>query len=147
MFIGLRPAVNVSPANVNQYRDWHRLTLLTDNLVDVSAKASSRFSIDNTVSIYAANVNVKTNASQESSVAYVFPSETETVDTLQLQAHGINIYQQFRGVFFRDYQSYTFGGANIVTPEDKGAYMMNMCLNFYWVSLFLFKESFCMKFQ
>jgi len=128
MFIGLRPAVNISPANVNQYRDWHRLTLLTDNLVDVSATAGSRFSIDNTVSIYAASVNVKTNRSEESSVQYVFPSETETVDTLQLQAHGINIYQTFRAVFFRDYQSYTFGGANIVTPEDKGAYMMNMCL-------------------
>jgi hypothetical protein len=30
--------------------------------------------------------------------------------------------------FYRDYMTYTYGGPNINTPEDKGALMVNFCL-------------------
>ncbi len=128
MFTGLRPAVNVSSSNVNQYRDWHRLTLLTDVKVDLTANANSDVMTDDTVAFNAGGVKHKTNSSQEVSESLVYPRFTETIDTLQLQAHGINIYSTFRAAFFRDYQSFTFGGANIITPEDLGACMLNFCL-------------------
>lgn len=128
MFTGLRPAVNIAASNPNQYRDWHRLTLLTDQNVDLTAKANSDVMTDDTVAFGAVSLKHKTNFSQEASGTLTFPLFTETIDTLQLQAHGINIYSTFKAQFFRDYQSYTFGGANIVTPEDLGAMMMNFCL-------------------
>lgn len=128
MFTGIRPAVNISASNPNQYRDWDRLTLLTDMQVDQTAIANSDVMTDDTVAFGAGGLKHKTNFSQEVSNSLIFPLSTPTVDTLQLQAHGINIYSTFKAQFFRDYQSYTFGGANIVTPEDPGAFMLNFCL-------------------
>jgi hypothetical protein len=126
MFVGLRPAVNISAANPNQYRDWHRLTLLTDNLIESSAKSTHKVVIDDTAALD--SVKSKSATSQQVVERLSFPVHTETVDTLQLQAHGINIFSTFKAQFFRDYMSYTFGGANIVTPEDLGALMLNFCL-------------------
>jgi hypothetical protein len=83
---------------------------------------------DDTVAFNATSAKHKTNYSQERAEQLSYPLFTETIDTLQLQAHGINIYNTFKAAFFRDYQSYTFGGANIVTPEDLGAMMLNFCL-------------------
>jgi hypothetical protein len=128
MFVGLRPAVNVSAANPNQYRDWHRLTKMDDNVIDITAKSHSDVMIDDTVAFNAASAKHKTAFSQESIERISFPSHTETVDTLQLQAHGISIFSTFKAQFFRDYMTYTFGGANVITPEDPGAMMLNFCL-------------------
>ena len=127
MFLGLRPAVNVASSNPNQYRDWHHLTLLTDSVVQESASSKQNLAADNTAAINAAN-NLVTLTSQVQTSQINVPLATETVDSLQLQAHGINIFQQFKAQFFRDYLSYTFGGANLNTPDDQGAYMMNFCL-------------------
>ncbi|QYB17572.1 major capsid protein [Pacmanvirus S19] len=128
MCVGLRPAVNISASNTNQYRDWHRLTLLTDNVIETASKSHSDVMIDDTVAFNATSAKHKTSYSMESAERLVFPSFTETIDTLQLQAHGINIFSTFAAQFFRDYMSYTFGGANVITPEDLGAYMLNFCL-------------------
>jgi hypothetical protein len=128
MFVGLRPTQNVAVSNVNQYRDWHRLTLLTDNVIDVPSRASVKMTIDDSVAFNSTAGKVKTSSSHNTAERVVFPSYTETIDTLQLQAHGINIFQSYKSQFFRDYMSYTFGGQNINTPEDKGAYMLNFCL-------------------
>jgi hypothetical protein len=128
MFVGLRPAVNVSTANVNQYRDWHRLTLMTDNVISTDSKTRGDVMIDDTVAFNAASAKHKTFYHQESDERLVYPVVTETIDTLQLQAHGINIFSTYKAQFFRDYLSYTFGGANINTPEDQGAMMLNFCL-------------------
>ena len=128
MFVGLRPTQNVAVANVNQYRDWHRLTLLTDNVIDVPARSNMKVAIDDTVAFNSTAGKIKTASSHNTAERVGFPSYTETIDTLQLQAHGINIFQSYKSQFFRDYMSYTFGGQNINTPEDKGAYMLNFCL-------------------
>jgi len=129
MFVGLRPAINIDSANTNQYRDWHRLTLMTDNVIDVSSVSQSDVMIDDSVAFNnAGSVKHKTNTSYGSTEKVTYPVATETLDTLQLQAHGINIFSTFKAQFFRDYLSYTFGGANIITPEDLGAMMLNFCL-------------------
>lgn len=128
IFTGLRPAANISSTNVNQYRDWHRLTLLTDNVIDVTSKSTGDVMIDDTVAYNAVSEKHKIFSAQEQIERLVFPVATETIDTLQLQAHGINIFSTYKAQFFRDYLSYTFGGANIITPEDQGAMMLNFCL-------------------
>ena len=129
LYTGLRPAVNVAASNVNQYRDWHRLTLLTDNNIDLTANSHTDVVTDDSIAFNdLTNLKHKTSSSQQRSEQLSYPVVTETIDTLQLLAHGISIYSTFKAQFFRDYQSYTFGGANIITPEDQGAMMMNFCL-------------------
>jgi hypothetical protein len=127
IYVGLRPSVNVSAANVNQYRDWHKLTLLTDNLIDVSSKASGKVVIDDAEDINSA-LKSKNIFSQQTSERYNYPVSTDTIDSLTLRAHGIAIYNNFKAEFFRDYLSYIYGGTNIITPEDPGALMLNFCL-------------------
>lgn len=128
MFTGLRPAANISSTNPNQYRDWHRLTLLTDEVINVGANSLSDVMTDDTVAWNAASVKHKTNFTRFQSERILYPKYTQTIDNLQLQAHGINIFQQYNTPFFRDYLPYTFGGVNIVTAEDPGAMMLNFCL-------------------
>jgi hypothetical protein len=133
MFVGLRPSINIDASNTNQYRDWHRLTRLTDNIINVPAASHGDVMIDDTVAFNAAisgsnAYKHKTFSAQESTERLVYATETETIDTLQLQAHGINIYSTFKAAFYRDYLSYNYGGVNLTTPEDKGALMVNFCL-------------------
>ena len=128
MFVGLRPAQNVAAANPNQYRDWHNLTLLTDQQLDVTASSQAEVMTDDGVAFNAVSIKHKYATSRTTSNSVVFPNSTETVDTLQLQAHGIQIFATTRAAFYRDYLPYTFGGSNIVTPEDRGALMLNFCL-------------------
>lgn len=128
IYLGLRPTINISSSNANQYRDWHRLSLVSDDYSCTSARTHSDVMIDDTVAFNAASAKHKTNFCQDLSERLVFTNYTETVDTLQLQAHGINIFSTFKAQFFRDYLSYTFGGANVNTPEDPGALMLNFCL-------------------
>jgi hypothetical protein len=128
MFVGLRPAVNISSSNTNQYRDWHRLTLMTDQVINQASTSHGDVMIDDTVAFNAASIKHKTFTAQEVSERIIYPVATETIDTLQLQAHGINIFSTFKSAFYRDYMPYTFGGTNINTPEDQGALMLNFCL-------------------
>jgi hypothetical protein len=128
MFVGLRPTANIASSNVNQYRDWHRLTAMTDNSIDITATSVGEAMADDTVAFNATNAGHKYFSSQQVSERLVYPVATETIDTLHLQAHGINIFNTTKAAFFRDYIPYTFGGANIITPEDPGAMMMNFCL-------------------
>lgn len=128
MYVGLRPSVNIASTNTNQYRDWHRLTLLTDRTIELTARSNSAAVIDDTVAYNAGNGKTKTAFSQLSIDRLSFPVFTETIDTLQLQAHSINIFQTLSSKFFRDYLPYTYGGVNVTTPEDPGALMLNFCL-------------------
>lgn len=49
------------------------------------------------------------------------PTNVATLDTVSIQAHGINIYQPFPSKFFNAYMPYHYGGPNITSPEDIGA--------------------------
>ena len=58
----------------------------------------------------------------------VTQSHASTLDSLTIQAHGINIYNAFPSGFFNSYTSYHFGGPNINTPEDIGCLFVPFCL-------------------
>lgn len=53
---------------------------------------------------------------------------TNTLDTVTIKAHGINIYDTFPQKFFNAYTSYHYGGPNINTPEDAGLCFIPFCL-------------------
>ncbi len=128
MFIGMRPKFNISASNPNQYRDWHNLTLLTDNSCDSSATAHSQVMTDDAVPFNDVSIKHKFAFSQELSERTVFPSSTDTIDTLQLPAHGITIYMQVRRPFYRDYLPWVFGEEKLITPYDLGAFCMTFNL-------------------
>ncbi len=55
-------------------------------------------------------------------------SYVPTIDSITIQAHGINIYNNFPSGFFTSYTSYHYGGPNINTPEDIGCLFIPFCL-------------------
>ena len=135
MYVGLRPAwnivdpVNTAPAattaqpstttpstisigNLNSWRDWHRMTRQVD----------ARFT---------GNVG-GLSAAAAADAAGLTPDfswlPVSTVDGLSLQAHGITIFDAFQDIFYSEYMPYNYGGAALNTPNDHGAFFVNMAL-------------------
>lgn len=48
------------------------------------------------------------------------PVYARTMDTINISAHGIEIYNNFPSKFYNAYLSYHYGGPNINTPTDHG---------------------------
>lgn len=46
---------------------------------------------------------------------------TPTLDTINVSAHGIDIYKEFPAAFFNAYTPYHYGGPNINAPRDVGS--------------------------
>lgn len=146
IFAGVRPAFNIvnptlsgigaSSGNLNAWRDWHRLTRLNDRYIDQSAKAGSLLPTGNAdptaltiTAIAGAEANGGTRqTSQIQSRRLTYVQSTKTLTTVQIQAHGIDIFQSTNAEFFSDYMPYHYGGYNVTTPEDEGAMMVNFCL-------------------
>lgn len=51
-----------------------------------------------------------------------------TLDTINIAAHGIDIYKQFPANFFNQYTAYHYGGPNINAPKDVGSLFIPFCL-------------------
>ena len=122
MFVGLQPTFNVKEAttasglvtggNVNTWRDWHRMTRQIEATCD--------------------DLTIATTATVASRRGAVDPAKywlpVPTVDSLSLVTHGINIFDNFSDLFFSAYSPYHYGQSTITTPEDVGAYFVNMSL-------------------
>jgi hypothetical protein len=129
MFLGVRPTFNISVDNPNQYRDWHHFSSMVDNTIDVPAQAASRMDVTpGSAWSVAPTTAVPASGSQFSVERDVYAVEVATIDFIKVTAHGITLFDTYASSFFRDYLSYTFGGPNLNTPEDKGALFVNFCL-------------------
>jgi hypothetical protein len=53
---------------------------------------------------------------------------TPMTRTLKIDAHGIPIYNELPAQFFNNYTPLVYGGANITSPTDPGAYFIPFCL-------------------
>jgi len=142
IFAGIRPKFNqkaavrnnlaVTAGNANEWRDWHRFQRNVDRVCYSTATSVAPWAIGNadptalTPNDFTSTDNVATTVTQTGRVLY--PEARKTVTTLNVKAHGVSIYQDFKAEFFSNYQPYTFGGYNIVTPEDEDALMINFCL-------------------
>lgn len=124
MCAGLRPSYNTSSENPNQYRDWHRLTKLDDHYIDSSARSSSAVITDPALTA----TDGVTHSTQTPVDKLTYSASTPTVNLLKIQAHGIDIFGETKVAFFNEYMPFTFGGANILTPQDPGAFLINFCL-------------------
>jgi hypothetical protein len=51
-----------------------------------------------------------------------------TLDTINISAHGIDIYKLFPANFFNQYTAYHYGGPNINAPKDVGSLFIPFCL-------------------
>lgn len=127
IYLGLRPANNIAAGNTYQWRDWHHLTSVTNEPVYDVSQSYARVSIDDTVAPVG-STTFKQSASQVMQNQYIVPVETETLDTVRVKAHGIELYAQYRAQFYRDYIPWNYGSFNLVTPQDKGALFLNFCL-------------------
>lgn len=63
-----------------------------------------------------------------SSVTSTIRTQQPTLDTVQIQAHGINIYNFFSSKFYNAYLPTTYGASNLKTPEDVGCLFIPFCL-------------------
>jgi hypothetical protein len=122
IFTGLKPAYNTSAANPNQYRDWHRFSLLTDNVIENVAVAQSKYGL--AAEAYSAH---RSAVSRQATERLVYAVSTPTVETLAIRAQSVPIYNAFKSRFFQDYVPLNYGGENIATPEDSGSCMINFC--------------------
>lgn len=142
IFAGMRPRFNTTPAvrsglsvtsgDVNEWRDWHRLTRLNDNVVYGTATSNGVWAIGNADPTALTPANFTPTANTQSIVTQtsrtLFPVSTKTMDTVKITAHGISIYQDLKTEFFANYTPYTYGGYNITTPSDEGALMIQFNL-------------------
>jgi hypothetical protein len=120
MFVGVRPVYNVSAANPNQWRDWHRFTYNLDGVYDLKYDIEQ---ID--------TANPFTDHNETTSDFVVPPSYTlplPTVDSVTVTSHSITIFDNYGSTFFNSYLPLQYGGPAICTSEDIGALFINFSL-------------------
>lgn len=60
--------------------------------------------------------------------SYTIKTGIGPLESINIKVHGIDIYKNFPGAFYNSYLPYHYGGLNINTPADVGAYMIPFCL-------------------
>ena len=101
MYVAFRPQANET---LSQY--WNKNSVLTQTDIPVPVSDAITVSIN--------QVRIQ--------------KESPSVDSIELQAHGIKIFKETTASFYNSYIPYRFG-CGINTPEDPGWYMMNFNFN------------------
>jgi hypothetical protein len=130
IFVGLRPKWNINRNNRWMWRDWHRMTKVDTGFfpeegvrIDLFARDKARNSCGGADT---SNNIARLERREIQKTQFVY--ESNTVQRLNVTAHGITLYDLFGDMFYNAYLPYHFGGYNIVTPKDPGALMINFCL-------------------
>jgi len=123
------------------WRDWHRMTKVDTGIFPDQGHELDMFSayeFDGAVNLNNSNPTLCGNAFKQGIHALrlakkevqksTFAVETNTIDTLNVTAHGITLYDYFSTQFYNSYLPYQYGGYNIKTPTDPGALMISFCL-------------------
>lgn len=123
IFLGLQPTWNISSSNQFQWRDWHRMNKNMTAQVATPSLASIATAV---------GAGTTDTTSSTSSVGQIDPNwyalPLQTVDSITVTAHGINIFDNFNQIFFNSYMPYAYGGASLETPQDTGALFINFSL-------------------
>lgn len=154
IYAGARPDFNtanpvysglgVTSGNPNVWRDWHRFSRLVDRQCDSAARAQVLLTGTTATNTWQAGppivnpsianitgVDANGGSRQESLIQLdrlTYTQSLPTINTLSVKAHAIRIYDTYAREFFNQYLPFTYGGWNIVTPEDDGVMMINFCL-------------------
>lgn len=139
LFVGMRPRWNTSHNNRWMWRDWHRMTKVDTGIFPDAGNSLDMYSaydFNSGPNLSAGDAPI-TATMQGKHVLHLqklevqkstFAVETNTVDTLNVTAHGITLYDYFSNMFYNNYIPYQYGGYNIKTPADPGALMITFCL-------------------
>lgn len=121
MFVGLRPTWNVNDANVNKWRDWHRMTLMAEGNVGKTALAYLGAGTPSGAAVVTSSV--------KNVVDDTYQIPVRSIATMHVTLHSIHLQPPaMEDKFYSRYVPYQFGGAAISTPEDPGALMINFSL-------------------
>ena len=141
MFVGMRPKWNTTTRNRWMWRDWHRMTKVDTAFFPdegVSVDCFSGYEFNNTPNLAAGDLPIDVGTLQNSAihafrlskktvVQNTYAYERQTIDSMRIQAHGINLYDYFNQSFYNAYLPYQYGGYNITTPHDPGAMIVTFC--------------------
>lgn len=115
IFIGFRPSANANFAN-----RWTKYNSLT-------TQYSRQLTEVNTPAEWIIAGSVAGQVRNSFLDQYVYFTQTKTIDSLSIQAHGNILYQAYSPQFYTAYIPYTFG-PNIVSNPDEDIYMVNFSL-------------------
>jgi hypothetical protein len=88
---------------------------------DANMEDWHRYGVVTTTTTPAAQVN-------GASAKLLLKQERSHIQTLQLTAHGVSLFNKFPAEFFNSYIPYQYGGSNVNTPTDPGLYMISFSL-------------------
>jgi hypothetical protein len=132
-FAGARPAENelgnTGTPSPWVWRNWHRFVKTIPQNLSIPTKVTTT-----NLPQQAGGVDL-TTTSQFNAVTFngsnnniVYWQEEETLDTIQISAHQIPIYRTTGVGFYNHHLPFQYGGVNIQTPSDPGAFLINFCL-------------------
>jgi hypothetical protein len=126
MFIGARPTWNVSKSNPKQAIEWNLFThQITGLLVDPDLSEAPIRSSD-TTSYNTGIAPAGSRIDRPNAPHYFTP--VSAIDNLALTSHGIVIFDNFSDIFYNSYMPFHYGGTALNTPEDTGAFFVNMAV-------------------
>ncbi|VVB71184.1 Large eukaryotic DNA virus major capsid protein [uncultured archaeon] len=125
LWIGFQPTFNQSTSNIEMWREWHHLNKVVYGTINNQQKS---FIIQDTTlsSLTKAAANPQAVISQIVPDRYVV--EYPTISTIELDVHGIAIFSAFPPQFYNGYLPYHYGGIELRTPDDTGAFMINFAI-------------------
>jgi hypothetical protein len=104
MYVGLQPNINLA-----SMEDWWKYSFVTNVPRTYPVAIPNPFPPPNWLLAFAPAIE---------------KVETPTVDTFAVSTVGIDLWITTAATFFNEYVPYTYGGYNISSPEDKGAYII-----------------------
>lgn len=158
IYIGMMPTENISAANPNKWRDWHNLTVVTDEILYNVCRSSGQVDpVDPSVhaAILALANDPLINLTHPPPAPYAgvlgaytlpappaprtfssfdafeqvdVPKYRETILSLKVTVQGNDIIDTFSTPFFRDYTPWYYGQNIMRTPVDLGALLINFCV-------------------
>ena len=105
LYVGLQPDINKT-----SLQDWHRYHFVTDSSIVFPVAVPNPLVPPPLYALAFAPAQAKTS--------------TPTIDTLSIETVGIELWRTTPAAFFNYYTPLTYGGFNISSPEDPGAYFI-----------------------
>ena len=117
MLVGIAPQFNDNRANANRASHWH----IMGKPFDVAVNEQSL----NTGNALIAGATLAVDSIVNPVVADSYTKIVPVATTVDVSAHAVPLFKEIDQAFFSSYIPFTFGGSNIVAPDDAGAMMIN----------------------
>jgi len=124
LFVCFQPTVNKDDANnENSFTEWYKCNSISKERSDCITQLAIPATVAGLTT--AGGLFIRSGAPCNT---LEYDVDTKTVDTLELEAYGNRLFDNFTTGFYNAYIPYTYGGPQIVAPKDSGTYMINFAL-------------------